>query len=260
MNDHTGSTSRIIRALVSGRLDRGRRAAVIALSALIAVAGVASATIPSNNVIDGCYSKSGGSLRVIDATVTKCGKSETSLAWNVQGVKGDQGDPGETGPQGPAGPQGVAGPQGPVGPQGPAGPQGPQGPAGPSVLTSFTYVPSYAFAGSTFEKVMSRTLGEGTYYFDATVHLSGAFFNAKGEFRVGCELRDGSTVLGGAKAAEEVSDDASGYIAAQTLPLNGARTVPAGGAEISIWCYNQGSPQGQMLGAQLMILKIAGTF
>ena len=37
-------------------------------------------------MIDACYSKSGGALRVIDGTVTKCGKSETSLAWNVQGV------------------------------------------------------------------------------------------------------------------------------------------------------------------------------
>ena len=37
-----------------------------------------------------------GSLRVIDASVTKCGSKETALAWNVQG------------PAGPQGPQGAA--------------------------------------------------------------------------------------------------------------------------------------------------------
>jgi hypothetical protein len=72
-------------------------------------------------VIHGCYSKSGGSLRVIDASVTNCTKSETSLDWNVQGQQGPQGPQGADGPQGPAGPQGTAGPQGPAGPPGPSG-------------------------------------------------------------------------------------------------------------------------------------------
>jgi hypothetical protein len=74
--------------------------------------GVAYATIPSDNVIDGCYSRSGGTLRVIDSTVTECKKGETALAWNVQGVQGDQGIQGvqgATGPAGPAGPAGAAG-------------------------------------------------------------------------------------------------------------------------------------------------------
>src|SRR3954468_20471463 len=38
------------------------------IGALVA-GGVAYATIPSNSVIDGCYSRSGGALRVIDSTV-----------------------------------------------------------------------------------------------------------------------------------------------------------------------------------------------
>jgi len=66
------------------------------------------ATIPdSNGVIHACYNKSGGSIRVIDDSVTKCNSNETSLSWNVTGPPG---------PIGPAGPQGAAGPQGPVGP------------------------------------------------------------------------------------------------------------------------------------------------
>lgn len=94
-------------------------------------AAVAYATIPNGETINGCYTRSGGSLRVIDASVTKCGSKETALAWNVQGPAGPQG------PQGATGPQGSAGPQGPQGPQGPAGPQGPQGV--PGVSTAYEY-------------------------------------------------------------------------------------------------------------------------
>ena len=97
----------------------------IAAAALLVVAGVAYATIPdSGGVIHGCYARSGGSLRVIDASVTNCSKSETALGWNVQGQPGPQGPQGQqgaTGAQGPAGPQGAPGPQGPAGPQGPSG-------------------------------------------------------------------------------------------------------------------------------------------
>jgi hypothetical protein len=108
-------------------------AAALGVVAILAVGGVAYATIPSNNMIDACYAKSGGALRVIDATVEACAKKEAPLTWNVQGPKGEKGDPGETGaqgPQGPPGPQGPAGPQGEPGPEGPAGPQGPQGEPG----------------------------------------------------------------------------------------------------------------------------------
>ena len=50
------------------------------------------ATIPdSGGTIHGCYAKSGGSLRVIDAGVTNCKSTETSLDWNVQGQQGPQG-------------------------------------------------------------------------------------------------------------------------------------------------------------------------
>ena len=77
---------------------------------LVLVAGVAYATIPdASGVIHACYSKSGGSLRVIDASVTTCKSGETSLSWSVQGIPGPQG------------------------PQGPAGPQGPQGEPGSSI-------------------------------------------------------------------------------------------------------------------------------
>lgn len=79
---------------------RARLAAVAASATLLVVGGAAYATIPSNNVINACYTKSGGLLRVVDSTVTTCNKSETSLAWNVQGPKGDRGEPGPQGEPG----------------------------------------------------------------------------------------------------------------------------------------------------------------
>ena len=55
-------------------------------------AAVALATTPdSNGVIHGCYLKSGGNLRVIDDSVTKCNSNETSLNWNQQGLAGPKG-------------------------------------------------------------------------------------------------------------------------------------------------------------------------
>src|SRR4029077_19002287 len=109
----------------------GRRripaALAIAAGVLLVLAGVAYATIPdSSGAIHGCYARSGGSLRVIDATVTNCKSTETSLGWNVQGQQG---------PQGAQGPQGPAGPQGAPGPQGLGGPAGPQGATGASGLS-----------------------------------------------------------------------------------------------------------------------------
>jgi hypothetical protein len=84
--------------------------AVVAAS----LAGTAYATIPGGDgVIHGCYMKSGGTLRVIDASVTKCKSTETSLDWSQRGLPGPQGDPGPAGPQGeqgePGAPGGLAG-------------------------------------------------------------------------------------------------------------------------------------------------------
>jgi hypothetical protein len=113
---------------------------VIAAAVGLVAAGISYATIPdSSGVIHGCYQKSGGTLRVIDATVTTCAKTETELDWSQTGPPGPAGPQGPVGPAGPAGKDGAQGPQGPVGPAGPAGKdgapgkdgaQGPPGPAG----------------------------------------------------------------------------------------------------------------------------------
>jgi hypothetical protein len=244
------------------RVARARRASVIAVSAIIAVAGVAAATIPSNNVIDACYSRSGGSLRVIDGTVTKCGKSETSLAWNVQGIKGDTGATGATGPQGPAGPQGPTGATGATGPQGATGAQGPAGPAGPAGAAGsavrWAYDPGHTFAGQFYEQLLEINLGEGTYVFDATVNLAAAWDDDGPDTTaiMSCQLRAADTVIGGS-GATLYSDDP---FVATALPLNGSRVIGSGGETIAIWCFNKGSTRGSSSGIQLMVIKVGGEF
>jgi hypothetical protein len=122
---------------------------VLVLAFVAAMAGVGVAAIPSSSdgVITGCYNKTSGLLRAVDAQAgATCSSSERKLTWNQTGPAGPQGNTGATGPAGlqgdtgatgPAGPQGDTGATGPAGPQGdtgatgPAGPQGDTGPAGP---------------------------------------------------------------------------------------------------------------------------------
>jgi hypothetical protein len=82
----------------------------------VAAGSAAFASIPGpGGVIHSCYTKSGGTMRVIDATVTNCKATETSLDWNQSG------QPGAPGPQGLPGPQGAKGDTGPQGPKGDTG-------------------------------------------------------------------------------------------------------------------------------------------
>lgn len=53
--------------------------------------GVAFATIPSaDGVINGCYQKNEGMLRVID-DAGACRTSEIAISWNHVGPQGEQG-------------------------------------------------------------------------------------------------------------------------------------------------------------------------
>jgi hypothetical protein len=74
--------------------------AVVVLA--LAVGGFAYASIPdSDGTIHGCYVKSGGGLRVIDVSVTKCKSNETAIDWNKNGATGAIGPTGATGATGP---------------------------------------------------------------------------------------------------------------------------------------------------------------
>jgi hypothetical protein len=110
----------------------------------IVAGGAAFAAIPgSSGVINGCYQKNVGNLRVIDPSAGEsCRPSEVGISWSQtgpqgatgptgpQGPKGDTGATGATGPVGPTGPPGPKGDTGATGATGPAGPVGPPGPKG----------------------------------------------------------------------------------------------------------------------------------
>src|SRR5829696_1279902 len=119
---------------------------VVVIVAVVAGSAAFAAIPDAGGVIHGCYVKSGGSIRVIDATVTNCKSTETSLDWNQHGqpgVPGPQGPTGATGPKGdtgatgatgPQGLTGAAGPKGDTGAKGDTGPQGPKGDTGSGVM------------------------------------------------------------------------------------------------------------------------------
>ena len=115
-----------------------RRASLVLAAAAGALAtalvgGIATAAIPSDGgVINGCYLKVGGILRVIDtAKGQKClPNAEVALNWSQQGQPGVPGSPGVPGQPGPKGDKGDKGDQGPAGADGPPGAQGPKGDKG----------------------------------------------------------------------------------------------------------------------------------
>jgi hypothetical protein len=193
------------------------RVAVIGLAvlAMLAVTGIAYATIPDDNgVIHGCYAKSGGALRVIDAGVTNCTKSETSLNWNVKGATGP------VGPQGPQGAQGLQGPQGPAGPQGPQGPQGAQGPSGLS-HGYFASADNVAVAQlPAYSNQVSTIVPAGTYAITAEV----AFEDGTDEPNGFCKLVVNGTKVQGAEVALKVGVGSETFVDAETLS-NGSNTI-----------------------------------
>jgi hypothetical protein len=90
-----------LRVGVQRRIGRG---AALSVGFVLVGTGVVVASIPdSSGVINGCYNKATGMLRVIDTSTDNCRPNEVAISWN------------QTGPQGPPGPKGPAGPQGPPG-------------------------------------------------------------------------------------------------------------------------------------------------
>lgn len=75
----------------------------LAAGFVIAAGGAfaASSVIGSGGVIDGCYKKQTGQLRVV-AAAADCDPSEAPLSWNQDGPAGPPGPKGETGERGPS--------------------------------------------------------------------------------------------------------------------------------------------------------------
>lgn len=182
-----------------------------------AVTTVVSATIPTNNVISGCYTRSGGMLRVIDPKVTSCKSTETSLEWNVQGP---------VGPPGPQGPKGDQGEPGPLGPQGPQGIQGIPGPAGAAGTANayFGRSPTTGIISDGTQKdVATVTLPPGNY----VLFGKGVIRDFDHTAFVVCRLRTGSTVLD--TTAVVVEDDGLDEVDWVSYALGGGVSLPSGG-------------------------------
>lgn len=201
----------------------GRRripaALATAAGVLLVVAGVAYATIPdSSGAIHCCYARSGGSLRVIDATVTNCKSGETSLDWNVQGQQGPQG------PNGPAGPVGPQGPQGPSGSQGPVGPQGPSG-LSHGYLASSNQVPVAEFPA--FSNVGSiASVPDGTYMIWAQISLDDSLNEPSGN----CSLKVNGVVQSPTATGVELKSGTA------NLTIVSAATLSGGGSTVDAQC------------------------
>jgi type VI protein secretion system component Hcp len=117
----------------SRRMFVSATAVLIAVGALSGGASAGAATTPT--VINACYSKLLGVLRVVTPPLSNCLFTESPLSWNTVGPAGPAGPQGSLGPVGPKGPQGATGPQGNTGPQGQQGTTGATGAQGPQGQT-----------------------------------------------------------------------------------------------------------------------------
>jgi hypothetical protein len=121
-----------MRQFSTGR--RGSRLAPALVAAVCLVTGgVAYAAVSgSDAVINGCYQKNNGQLRIIDPSTDSCRSSEVGITWNQIGPAGPPGATGVAGPTGATGPAGKAGADGAAGAAGPSGASGASGPRGAS--------------------------------------------------------------------------------------------------------------------------------
>jgi len=208
------------------RIHRLGRRLGVALAAVVLVASgggsslasVAPRTDPAHagipdqhGHVHGCFNKTTGALRAIDAGRQGCYSTETWLSWNVtgpQGAKGDQGVPGVQGQPGTAGTPGAAGAPGPPGPPGPPGtgsagspgapgppgPPGSPGAPGPSGVR-IVVIPATDF-GFDPTDVATTTVGAGSYLVIATINT---YVRTDGPSTIDCTLTDGNGEIGSAQ-------------------------------------------------------------
>ena len=201
---------------------KSRVVTALAVAAALSASAAVFATIPSAGVISGCYTRSGGALRVIDSTVTSCSSKETSLNWNVQGVQGAVG---------PVGPQGIAGPQGPSGPQGPTGPTGPRGPSGVSRVYA-TATDFIELSWPQLKQVLTLNLPAGTY-----LVLGKTFLGTNSGIEGRCYLNAGGIELDRTDAYT-LGLDLGVVLSSHAVSLQSTVGLPEGGS-VAMNCFGQ---------------------
>lgn len=127
----------------------------IAVFVILGGGAYAATTIPGpNGVINGCYQKKVGTLRVITAKQKCSKKNEITLSWNQRGVRGPTGATGGTGLTG------ASGAKGSIGLTGLSGAQGTDGTNGVSIATFASLTPSVA-TGDCLTYTVLGSPGEG---------------------------------------------------------------------------------------------------
>ena len=169
---------------------KSRTYVLIALVTMgVAAGGIAFAIPDSAGIINGCYDKVSGKLRVIQDASQGCANNETALSWSVTG---------------PSGPQGIPGPQ---------GQPGPTGPSHAYSTRSNTRVP----LTGDIDPVLSLTVPAGTYVIDAKSIIEIATTSRVG---IECDLQySPQNILFGDVSVFLVGQDAE-----TTIPLHDART------------------------------------
>ena len=84
----------------------GLGAGLVLTGAITAIAGTAyaSASVPAQRTIYGCYTQSNGALNIRDKNTGRtCKRGQRPISWNKQGIPGPQGPPGAA----TAGPSGL---------------------------------------------------------------------------------------------------------------------------------------------------------
>ena len=141
-----GRTGRLVPAMLGS-----------ALAATLFTAIAWATILGDGGVIQGCYGKVGGVVRIVDKA-SECSKTiEVPISWNQQGIRGLPGASGAPGPSGAPGASGVPGEKGAAGHPAPpvrparranraarsrpwttssVRPAGPHGPRGPSPSTT----------------------------------------------------------------------------------------------------------------------------
>jgi hypothetical protein len=225
--------------------------AVAVIAMVFALGGVGWAAIPdSSGVIQGCYQKDHGQLRVIDTQEHQsCKHSEVPLSWSQTGPQG------ATGPQGPKGDTGATGPQGPKGDTGPTGPQGATGPSdgwsSDGYLAQFvgggTVIPANGQEARYFN---INNVPPGSYLISGIAELSGS--DATGHCFAQGNDADNPRVAIFYKLTANSPIETS-------VPVQGATVITSSSSNtISISCENDTSSGGKVTfdGGSLNITKV----
>jgi hypothetical protein len=109
-----------------------------------------------------------------------------------------------------------------------------------------------------FAKIVGKNLPAGSYAITATANIAHTIVAAGSRDTV-CELRNGTTFIGG---ASDRRDKLSGETSTISLSMNGGAQVPGGGGEVSLWCRYQGATGSftSFQYGQMMIIRLDGFF